>query len=84
MEPRTVQISGKWVGRLTSPLGLVAEGLSGVGATFAPLFLYWYGQGHRRPFGWPPEIGIPLCWLSIFFPAIFYFRLARHVKKQLK
>lgn len=72
-----IKISQEWARRCRSPLANVAIALSGVSVSFAPAFLYAYGRGYA-PLG-PGTIGIPLCWLMILIPGIFFLRLGHHV-----
>ncbi len=78
----TIEIDSKWVGIVRSPIYGLMSALTGVSITFAPLFLYWSGQGKfYHAYEW---IVVPLCFALIFFVPLFYFRLGNSVAKQLR
>ena len=77
-----VTISSAWPRRISSPLGTIVYGLSGVSVTFAPFLLYRYGQGHHT-LG-PPWIGIPIILAIMLLPTFFHVRLSSHIAEQLK
>ena len=73
----SIMISGRWVRLCRSPFAIIPTAFSGVSVSFAPLFLYMYGQG-MTPLG-PEPLGLVLCWLMILVPGFFYIRLGHHV-----
>ena len=77
----TVEIDPKWVKTTRSPVYVIVSALSGVSITFAPLFLYWSGQGKFDPHG---RIVAVLCFAVIYFVSWFYFRLGNLVAKELR
>jgi hypothetical protein len=56
--------------------------LTGVAVSFAPLFLYWCGQG--KPFHDDEWFVMPLCFAVIFLVPLVYFRLGSEVAKELR
>lgn len=71
-----VEIDDKWVARINSPMGFVANALAGVSITFAPLGMYASG-GKMAPWA-----GIPLaivCMSVTLFCGFFHYKLAQAV-----
>lgn len=67
-----VQVDAKWVKRINSPLFFVVAVLTGVSATFAPMFLFQLGRSGAT-------IGSPsvlLCLSVIYLVPLFYIRFA--------
>ena len=77
-----IRLDAKWGRILRSPLYFVVSALQGVSCTFAPLFLYWAGQGMFSHVY--ERILVPVCFAVIFLVPLFYFRLAREVIRQLR
>jgi len=78
----TVEIDPKWVKITRSPIYAIVSALTGVSVTFAPLFLYWAGEGKFYPgYKW---IVVPLCFAVIYFVPLFYIRLSAGVIKELR
>jgi len=78
----TIEINPKLVKIVRSPIYFLATGLMGVSVTFAPLFLYWSGQGKFLPdFEW---IIVPLCFAVIFFVSVFFSALGQIVAEALR
>ena len=71
-----VQLDGKWVRRVKSPLFWGVSALTGVSSTFAPLFLYWCGKGEFPEHSWWL---VPVCFSVIYLVPLFYIRLAGEV-----
>lgn len=82
MDEVTIKIDRRWAQLARSPVASIATTFSGMSVSFAPLFLYFYGQG-MAPIG-PSWLGIPLCWLIILGCGFFHIKLTQHVMKQLK
>jgi hypothetical protein len=78
----TVEIDEKWVRIAGSPIYFIVSALAGISVTFAPLFLYWSGQGKFYPSY--EEIVVPLCFAVIYCVSIFYFRLGSVVARELR
>ena len=78
----TVEIDPRWVRITRSPIYSIVTGLAGVSVTFAPLFLYWSGQGKFYP-GYE-RIIVPLCFVVIYCVPSFYFRLGSVLAKELR
>ena len=78
----TVEIDPRWVRITRSPIYFIVTALAGVSVTFAPLFLYWSGQGKFYP-GYE-RITVPLCFAAIYCVPSFYFRLGSVVAKELR
>ena len=82
MSNTTVEISPKWVSAINSPLMWVIWILQGVAVSFAPLFLYWSGQGWFFPEArW---VVIPLCFGVILLVFFFYMGLGSSIIKQVR
>ena len=47
MEDVSITINPKYIKMINSPLGKICHALTGVSVTFAPYFLYMYGQGNN-------------------------------------
>jgi hypothetical protein len=78
----SVEIDPRWVKLTRSPLCHVVSALAGVAISFAPLFLYWAGQGKFYPaYEW---LVVPLCFAIIYLVPLFYFRLGFPVAKELR
>jgi hypothetical protein len=82
MSSVTVEIDPKWVKIVRSPAYFVIAALQGGSVTFAPLFLYWCGQGKFFPGS--ERIVVPLCFAVIFLVPSFYFLLGGAVVKELR
>ena len=82
MSAVTVEIDPKWAKFVRSPAFSIVASLQGVAISFAPLFLYWSGQG-RFYHGYERFI-VPLCFAVIFLVPLVYFRLGGAVVKELK
>ena len=70
-----VEIDEKWVARINSPMGFVANALAGVSITFAPLGMYSAGAMDANA-------GIPLavlCMAVTLFTGFFHYKLAQAV-----
>jgi hypothetical protein len=78
----TVEVSLKLVKIVRSPIYFLATGLMGVSATFAPLFLYWSGQGKFFPEF--ELIVVPLCFAVIYGVSVFFFALGQIVAEALR
>jgi hypothetical protein len=79
----TVQVDAKWKRRVHSPLiFLPIAALTGVSVTFAPLYLLWCSQ--VAEFGIVEWIGVPLCFLMIYFVPGLYMSLASEVIAELR
>lgn len=82
MDKVTIQIDSKWVKVVRSPLWWIVAALQGVSITFAPLFLYWSGQGRFFPSAkW---IVVPVCFGVIFVVGFFYLSLGGEVIRALR
>ncbi len=81
MKKTVIEIDESWVKRINSPLGKLAQALTGVSVSFAPLFLYFYAKG-MQPLG-PAWIGIPVCAFSILLAGFFNGKLSQYVIAQL-
>ena len=77
----TITVSPAMVKLVRSPVYFVVAALTGVSVTFAPLFLYWSGQGKFLGSEW---IVVPLCFAIICLIPAFYFRLGSPVLKALR
>jgi hypothetical protein len=82
MSKVTIEIDSRWVKIARSPLFFIVSMLQGVSVTFAPLFLYWSGQGKFDLA--PQRVVVPLCFAVIFLVPLFYFRLGGVVIKELR
>ena len=71
-----IEIDAKWARRVKSPLFWVISALTGVSASFAPLFLYQAGQGR---FANAASWLVPVCFVVIYAVPLFYIRLGRDV-----
>lgn len=82
MEKVTIEIDTKWLRLVRSPLMWVIWTLQGVSITFAPLFLYWSGEGKFFPsLRW---LTVPLCFAIIFLIPFFYYMLGSEVVRELR
>jgi hypothetical protein len=78
----TIEVSPKLVKIVRSPIYFLATGLMGVSPTFAPLFLYWSGEGRFFPeLKW---IIVPLCFAVIFGVSLFFSALGQIVCEALR
>ena len=78
----TVEVSPTLAKIVRSPLHLIATALTGVSVSFAPLLLYWSGQGKFYPrYGW---IVVPMCFAVIFFVPVYFYRLGNVVAKEVR
>jgi hypothetical protein len=77
-----VAIDSKWVKLIRSPLYVAVSALAGVSVSFAPLFLYWSGQGKFFP-GYERFI-VPLCFAIIYLVPAFYFFLGSMVARKVR
>jgi hypothetical protein len=82
MSAVTVEIDPMWVKFVRSPAFRIVAALQGVAVSFAPLFLYWCGQG--KPFHDDEWFVMPLCFAVIFFVPLVYFRLGNAVAEELR
>jgi hypothetical protein len=78
----TVELDSKWARLARSPIYFVVAALQGVSVTFAPLFLYWSGQGKFFPGS--ERIVVPVCFAVIFLVPTFYFLLGTAVVRELR
>jgi hypothetical protein len=69
----TIEIDAKWVRRVKSPFYWAISALTGVSITFAPLFLYRYGQNGSET--WK----VLICFAVIYLVPLFYIDLAHEV-----
>jgi hypothetical protein len=77
-----IEIDSKWVKIIRSPAIFVVLALQGISISFAPLSLYWIGQGKFFPgFEW---ITLPVTYGIIFIVLLFYMLLGGTVIKQLR
>ncbi|MGO9231512.1 MAG: hypothetical protein ACLPXM_16395 [Terriglobales bacterium] len=82
MERVTIDLDARWVRIIHSPLYWIVTALQGVSITFAPLFLYWSGQGKFYP-GWQWLI-VPACFAAILLVGFFYLLLGNAVAAELR
>jgi len=82
MERVTIDLDARWVRIIHSPLYWIVTALQGVSITFAPLFLYWSGQGKFYP-GWQWLI-VPACFAAILPVGFFYLLLGNAVAGELR
>lgn len=82
MSTVTVEIDPKLVKFVRSPAFSIVAALQGVTVSFAPLFLYWSGQG-KFYHGYESFI-VPLCFAVICLVPLVYFRLGGAVIKELR
>jgi len=78
----TVEIDSRLVRFVRSPIFTVVAGLQGVCVSFAPLFLYWSGQG--KFYHGSEWFVVPLCFAVICLVPPIYFRLGGAVVKELR
>lgn len=83
MEKVIIELDQKWVKRINSPLGKSSQILSGVSVSFAPLFLYLYGQGNHPLLG-PSWVGVSICWRIILLSGLFHITLAQYIVQQVQ
>jgi hypothetical protein len=78
----TVEIDSRLVRFVRSRAFTVVAGLQGVCVSFAPLFLYWSGQGKfYRGYEW---FVVPSCFAVICLVPLVYFRLGGPVANELR
>jgi hypothetical protein len=82
MDKVTIEIDSRWVKIAHSPLYWIVAALQGVSITFAPLFLYWSGEGWFYH-GWE-RIIVPSCFAAIVLVGLFYFWLGGVVIGELR
>ena len=82
MSTVTVEIDSTLVKIVRSPAFSIVASLQGVCVSFAPLFLYWSGQG-KFYHGYERLI-VPLCFAIVCLVPLVYFRLGNIVIKELK
>jgi hypothetical protein len=82
MSTVTVEIDAKWAKIVRSPAFSIVAALQGVAISFAPLFLYWSGQG-KFYHGYERFI-VPLCFAVIYLVPLVYFRLGGAVINGLR
>lgn len=78
----TIELDSRWAAILRSPIYTIVSALTGVSVTFAPLFLYWAGQGkfeHQLPW-----LVVPVCFAIIYLVPVFYFRLGNSIARELR
>jgi hypothetical protein len=78
----TVDIDSKWVRFIRSPLYVVISSLAGVSVSFAPLFLYWSGQG--KFFAGYERVIVPICFAVIYLVPFVYIRLGLIVAAKVR
>jgi hypothetical protein len=82
MSTVTVEIDSRLVRFVRSSAFTVVAALQGVCVSFAPMFLYWSGQGKfYRGYEW---FVVPLCFAVICLVPLVYFRLGGAVAKELR
>ena len=78
----TVEVSPTLAKIVRSPAHVIATALTGVSISFAPLFLYWSGQGKFYPrYDW---VAVPVCFAMIFLVPLYFYRLGNMVAKELR
>jgi hypothetical protein len=82
MSTVTIEIDAKWAKFVRSPAFSIVAALQGVAISFAPLFLYWSGQG-KFYHGYERFI-VPFCFAVIYLVPLVYFRLGGAVIKELR
>ncbi len=73
-----IEVDAKWVRRINSPWYWAVSTLTGVSITFAPLFLYRYGQDGGAT--WK----VATCFALIYLVPLFYIRLGAHVIRAIR
>jgi hypothetical protein len=81
MSTVSIEIDSKWVKLVRSPLYWVVGTLQGVAVTFAPLLLYWAGQGRFQKYNYAVAA---LCFATILLVGFFYVRLGNEVIRKLR
>lgn len=74
-----IRISRGWATRCRSRFAMLAWVCLGLSVSFAPLYLVWYGEGREPLFGLPRVVGVPVCYVTILLPGLFFGRLGLHV-----
>ncbi len=82
MDKVTIEIDAKWVRIVHSPIYWIVAALQGASVTFAPMFLYFAGQGWL-PHQWKWII-IASSYAVIFLVPLFFFQLGSAVISQLR
>ena len=77
----TVEVDSILVAVARSPLYTILSALTGISVTFAPLFLYWSGQGKFDRY---EKFVVPACFAVIYFVGLFYLRLGNILAKELR
>jgi hypothetical protein len=78
----SIELDARWVRIVQSPLYWIVTALQGVSITFAPLILYWSGQGKFYP-SWQ-WIVVPACFAAILLVGFFYVLLGNAVAGELR
>jgi hypothetical protein len=78
----TVEIDSRLAWFVRSRAFTVVAGLQGVCVSFAPLFLYWCGQG--RFYRGYERFVVPSCFAIICLVPLVYFRLGGAVANELR
>jgi hypothetical protein len=73
----TIEIDAKWARRVNSPLYWPIGALTGVSVSFAPMYLYWWGQ---RAETWK----VLACFAVVYFVPLFYIRLGAEVIRAIR
>ena len=77
----TVSVRERWVRRLRSPVFTLAQTLSAVSITFAPLFLYNASDLVLSP---PMKVALTIgCFTIIYLVPLFYMRFAQSIIRQI-
>ena len=78
----TIELDESWVRVVNSPLMWLVAALQGLAISFAPLFIFFCGQGvFPRNIEW---IVVAVSYAIILFVMMFYFRLGAHVVGALR
>jgi hypothetical protein len=78
----TIDVNAKWAWFVRSPLYVIVSALTGVSVTFAPLFLYWSGEGTFFP--GHERVIVRVCFAVIYLVPSFYLIVGQAVAKELK
>jgi hypothetical protein len=78
----TIEVDSIWVKIAHSPLYWIVAALQGVAVSFAPLFLYFCGEG-MFPHGFDRFVAL-LCFAIILLVGIFYMWLGGEVIRELR
>ena len=82
MDKVTVEVDSLLVRIVRSPAFYIVTTLQGVSVSFAPLFLYWSGQG--KFFHGYERFIVPSCFAVICLVPLVYFRLGGAVINELR